>query len=169
MKSLSIAGGATWWFLGAIVLVVLLAVFGKFRGADDTENDSPLIRADFSDDAAWETLCRLAQAPYEDGFRAYLRCVDERQYEGMNAQRIVALKKRIRNQSFAFIADKRALEDPEHPILVVDLGAEPGRSFRVIPSQMWSIENNLSIANMDWEDFEDELGADRVYRGIPND
>jgi hypothetical protein len=27
------------------------------------------------------------------------------------------------------------------------------------------VENNLSIANMDWEDFAGEVGGDGVYRG----
>lgn len=168
MKNLS-AGGAAWWIAGAAVLLILTVAVWRFRVPSDAEENSPFIRADFSDDAAWKRLCKAAQAPYEDGFRAYLRCIDDPQYDKLDSKRLVALKGKIKDQGFAFIADKKALHDPEHPILVADLGQKPGRSFRVIPSVMWSVENNLSIANMDWEEFEDELGPDGVYRGIRNE
>jgi hypothetical protein len=39
--------------------------------------------------------------------------------------------------------------------------------FRVIPSQMWSVENNLSIANMDFFEFADAVGDDGIFRGFP--
>ena len=44
---------------------------------------------------------------------------------------------------------------------------EPGRTFRVIPSEMWSVENNLSIANMDFAEFADAVDEDGVFRGFP--
>lgn len=49
---------------------------------------------------------------------------------------------------------------------MVDLDDEPGRTFRVIPRELWSVENNLSIANMDYRDFADSVGADGVFRGF---
>jgi len=52
-------------------------------------------------------------------------------------------------QSFVFIADRFAITNREHPVLVVDLVEEPGRTFRVVPSEAWGVENNLSLANMD--------------------
>jgi hypothetical protein len=60
-----------------------------------------------------------------------------------------------------------SLTHPEHPILVVDLFDEPGRTFRVVPSEMWSVENNLSIANMGFEDFVGAVDRDGVFRGFP--
>jgi hypothetical protein len=36
-----------------------------------------------------------------------------------------------------------------------------------LPSQIQAIENNLSIANMDFEDFADSVDADGVFRGFP--
>ena len=75
------------------------------------------------------------------------------------------------------IADSMSLSSPDHPILVVDLSdmflsiAEfpeiAGRMpFRCIPSELWSVDNNLNIANMDWEDFAGAAGEDRVFRGF---
>ena len=50
---------------------------------------------------------------------------------------------------------------------VVDLHAELGRPFRVIPPEMWGVENNLSIANMDFYEFADKAEPDGVFRGFP--
>jgi len=33
---------------------------------------------------------------------------------------------------------------------------------------MWSVENNLSISNMDFSDFADSADADGVFRGFPD-
>jgi hypothetical protein len=71
------------------------------------------------------------------------------------------------SRSFLFVVDRHALEHPDHPILVVDLRAEPGRTFRVVPSAVWAVENNLSIANLDFADFADAVGPDGVFRGFP--
>jgi len=65
--------------------------------------------------------------------------------------------------------DRVALTDPEHPILVVDLMDQPGRTFRVIPSEAWGVENNLSIANMGFEEFAEAADEDGVFRGFPKD
>ncbi|GAB4214988.1 MAG: hypothetical protein OHK0012_14070 [Synechococcales cyanobacterium] len=59
------------------------------------------------------------------------------------------------------------LSNPEQPILVVDLIHEPGRTFRVIPGEIWAVENNLSIANMDFHDFANSVDPDGVFRGFP--
>jgi hypothetical protein len=49
---------------------------------------------------------------------------------------------------------------------VVDLHRQRGRTFRAIPSQIRAIENNLSLANMDFAEFADNAGADGVFRGF---
>jgi len=51
-------------------------------------------------------------------------------------------------------------------VLVVDLYSDPGRSFRVIPSELWGVENNLSLANIDFEEFADAVDRDGVFRGF---
>ncbi len=44
--------------------------------------------------------------------------------------------------------DSVTLSEPEHPILVLNLYGLVGRTFRVIRSEMWGVENNVSIANL---------------------
>jgi hypothetical protein len=58
------------------------------------------------------------------------------------------------------------LTDPERPVVVVDLGAQPGRTFRVIPREMWGVGNNLSLANMDFREFADNADPDGMFRGF---
>jgi hypothetical protein len=80
-----------------------------------------------------------------------------------------------------FFATKRFLggtiADPEHPILAVHNddpydGDDPeftlprGATFRVIPSSISEPENNLRIANMDFEEFADSTDDDGVFRGF---
>jgi hypothetical protein len=38
--------------------------------------------------------------------------------------------------------------------------------FRCIPSELWGVDNNLNISNMDWEDFSGAAGEDGVFRGF---
>ena len=42
----------------------------------------------------------------------------------------------------------------------------PEQTFRVIPSELWSVENNLSLANMDFEEFAGAAGAEGVFLGF---
>ncbi|POX60459.1 hypothetical protein C3492_27380 [Streptomyces sp. Ru62] len=38
--------------------------------------------------------------------------------------------------------------------------------LRVIAGELWSMENNISIGNMDWEEFVDAANGDGVFRGF---
>jgi len=56
---------------------------------------------------------------------------------------------------------------PDHPLLVVNLhAAVDARPFRTPPRQVQSIQNNLSLANMDYLEFASSAGADGVFRGF---
>jgi hypothetical protein len=57
------------------------------------------------------------------------------------------------------------MTDPEHPVLCIDLSGS-GRSFRIVPEELWGAENNLAIAKMDFADFADAVEGDGVFRGF---
>jgi hypothetical protein len=38
--------------------------------------------------------------------------------------------------------------------------------LRVIAEELWEVENNISLANMDWEEFVDAAEDDGVFRGF---
>jgi hypothetical protein len=128
---------------------------------------SLVLRTDFSDDAAWNALCAAMQEPSDGGFRAFVDCISDPAYAGLTVDQLVALPPEGTGRSFVFIADQVTFTDPKWPVFVVDLHAEPGRTFRVIPREMWGVENNLSIANMDFYEFADKAEPDGVFRGFP--
>jgi hypothetical protein len=102
-----------------------------------------------------------------DGFRANLNIVDDRRFDRLTIEQLLALAPKDPESTFLFLVDSVTLESPGHPVLVVDLGEQPGRFFRVIPRQMWAVQNNLVIANASWEDFADAVDADGVFRAPP--
>lgn len=138
---------------------------------------SLLIRTDFTDDDLWRETALAAMAPvssgFEDGteFQAGLTCIDNPDNDGLTVPRLLEL---IGSGPpyYAFLADHETIVNPEHPIVAVDSGPANtghvrGQTIRVIPEEMWSIENNLSISNMGFDDFVRTTDADGVYRGIP--
>lgn len=127
---------------------------------------SLVLRTDFSDDAAWRALCAEIQEPSAEGFVADVDCVSDASYEGLTADQLVE-RARGGTRTFAFLVDRKTLTHAEHPVLVVDLYDRPGRTFRVIPSEMWGVENNLALANMDYHEFADNVDPDGVFRGFP--
>jgi hypothetical protein len=132
----------------------------------ETDN-SLLLRTDFSDDAVWASLCIAVQQPNEEGFRAHLDCFSDPAYDRLGVEELVAVCPKGGDRTFAFIADRTTFTDPERPVLVVDFYHEPGRTFRVTPREMWGVENNLSIGNMDFYEFADNVDPDGVFRGFP--
>jgi Domain of unknown function (DUF6924) len=136
----------------------------QMKNLPDTEF-VPLLRTDFSDDAAWETVCRAVRAPVGP-FQAYVECISDAALAGLQVDQLLALAAADFSHTFFFVVDRLTLTHPEQPVLVVDAYEEPGRTFRVVPAEMWAVENNLSIANIDWEEFAELLGPDGILRGI---
>jgi hypothetical protein len=132
-----------------------------------------LVRTWFGNDEAWEQLKVAVDTPSEDGFLATVRVVEDRSYEGLDSQTLAALTSHDKYGALvSFLADETTLTSPDLPILVVwvlppvagdDREFPP---FRVIPSQLWSVENNLNLANMDWVEFYRWTGPDGVFRGF---
>ena len=125
-----------------------------------------LLRSDYSDQSGWAEFCRLVEAPYEEGFRAYVTFVDDTLLAGMTLAELMAVAESGGYQSFFFVADRKAIQSSEHPVLAVDLHETRGSTFRVIPAQMWAVENNLSLANMEFSTFAAHADPDGVVRGF---
>jgi hypothetical protein len=138
-----------------------------------------LVRTDFANDDAWDLVRDEATREYgPDGFRAYVEPVSDPQWADATWESVkTAAPVDDHGPSVLFIADSVTFASPEHPVMVVDLddkilsAAEfpeiAGRTpFRCIPSELWSVENNLNISNMDWEEFAREVGDDGVFRGF---
>jgi hypothetical protein len=139
---------------------------------------SLLVRTDFTSDEVWQQVADEATRENEDGFRAYAEPVGDPAFDAASWETVkAAVPVNVHGGAVLFIADSICLSSPDHPILVVDLSdtylsaAEfpeiVGRTpFRCIPSELWSVDNNLNIANMGWEEFAEAVDEDGVFRGF---
>ena len=128
--------------------------------------DPLVIRTDYSSDDAYSMLLARMSAPSAEGFRAYLTFASDTSLSGRSAEEIIAASSLHYEHFFLFVMDSTTFHHPEHPILCLGLKTNEGKSLRVIPSEMCAIENNLSTANMDFEDFVETADPDGVYRGV---
>jgi len=129
-----------------------------------------VIRTDFEDQQAWETICRLIRAPVHEGsytFYAHVEFLEDNGYRNLSVEELLATVPRGYDHTFFFVVDRATISNPDFPILVVDLDESRGRSFRATPSQIQSIENNLSIANMGFEEFAEAADEGDIFRGFP--
>ena len=135
---------------------------------DDINNDyaSPVIRTDFTDEAAWKKIQRDVAAKNILGFSANVRFIDDREYSELTGQELLQRISGLNDYGCIFIADVTAMSSTEHHLLVLDPSNPTGKTFRVIPSEAWALENNLSIANMDYSEFSDSADSDGVFRGL---
>jgi hypothetical protein len=147
--------------------------------------DSSVVRTDFTDDAEWQRIVAAIKAPSDIGGQecfAYVKFVDDIRYDGAEPIAIVNSLPDDYPHYFLFIIDSTTLADPETAILVVNFlpydddsydtpprerQASAIETFRAIPSAIQSIENNLSTANMEFEEFAESVDADGVFRGFP--
>jgi hypothetical protein len=132
--------------------------------------DTPVIRTDFSDPAAWEAVRAAIVAPGAEArlFAAHVEFVDDAGFAGRTPTQILALV----TDEFAschpclFIVDKTTLSADDWPVLVMDLCIEKGRMFRAAADEVSVIEANLSVGNSDFSfyaEFAEEAGG--VFRG----
>ncbi len=127
---------------------------------------SLVLRVDFTDDVAWETIKAAIAGAHE-----YLTAtfVSDPAFAGVSVEALVAADAAAGEDeklTYVFVADVVAMVDEEHPLLAVDLFDEPGHSFRVPPQWFADVSANLAIANMDFDEFADATDASTTFRGF---
>jgi hypothetical protein len=131
-------------------------------------SDPLVVRTDFSDQAAWQAIAAEVQAPQgEYGFLANVELVDDHSNQALPLDQ---LRERLATRSpcfFAFIVDATTIAHPEHPLLVIGLRENQDGDFRAISSAIQSIENNLSLSNMDFDEFASSVDEDGIFRDFP--
>ena len=153
----------------------------------DTHNPW-VVRASISNDQSWELIKKLAAAPQKDllsgmEFTANVRFVEDPLFANLPCHDIVRSLPADYPGYLVFVVDAQSDQGNEHSLLVVgfspqgedpkDFDRKPNqtpleeiRSFRALPSTIQSIENNLTIANMDFEDFRNAVHQDGIFRGF---
>ncbi|MFC9842921.1 DUF6924 domain-containing protein [Streptomyces sp. NPDC060223] len=105
-------------------------------------------------------------SPNKDGVFANVAVVDDRRYEGLASDQVLDLIPAEYYHPLLVLADSEALASHERPLRVMNLRGERGHCVRVVAAQLWSIENNLSGANRDFEEFVGAVDEDGVFRGF---
>jgi hypothetical protein len=130
--------------------------------------NTPLIRTDFTDQESWDALCEAVETPSEDDFLAYVEYIDDPANSDLTPEQILERYSDPRKRPpLIIVADKLAMGTPEMPLLAIDVREEWGRQLRVIVTELWSIENNISISNMWFTEFVAGADPDGVFRGFP--
>jgi len=133
-----------------------------------TSENTLFICTDFQDKVAWDTLVSKVKEPVKPfGFVAYVDFVYDIKLSNASIEDIVSQFQESENHTFLFIADKQTFTHPDNPVLVIDLiKAGEGNTFRATPETLQGIENNLSVANMDFSEFAENVDSDGVFRGF---
>jgi hypothetical protein len=128
--------------------------------------DPLVVRTYFKNDKDWNIISKKLIDNYEMGFKANIEFLNDKQFENALIEDIIKKSKLKYKHNFIFIADSLTFSNAENSVLCIDLHDEIGKSFRVIPSELWGVENNLSISNMDFYEFFDSCDSDGVFRGF---
>jgi hypothetical protein len=124
-----------------------------------------LVRTSFTSPAAWAAVVRGFTTPSPDGFLPNVGVVEDRAFERMSAASVLA-ELPDGHRSVVFVADEVTETSGELLVLAIRPASTPVQSFRLTPANAWSVENNLTLCNMDWEDFMRAVGPDGVFRGF---
>lgn len=130
-----------------------------------TEN-SLLVRTSFVDPAAWTDALTAVRTKSQDGFVAAVDVLDDRAWEKADWEQVrSAALAAQEHAAVLFIADDQALV-ADFPLLVIDLSEASNTPFRCVASELWGVDNNLNIANMDYSEFAEATDQDGVFRGF---
>jgi hypothetical protein len=127
---------------------------------------SLVLRTDFSDDAAWDRVKAAIDSCTSGRDATY---VSDPAYANVTVQALVdmdAVASDDEKLTYLFLADATTMADNEHLLLAVDLYDEPGRTFRVPPRWYADVSRNLTIANVDFDEFADVTDEFGTYRGM---
>lgn len=129
------------------------------------EEGGYLIRTDFSDQEAWHATLQAVRARH-DIFEGSFHVIDDPSYAGATPQAIVERLGPRFDQTYIMVVDRTTLSHPERPVLIVNLWERSMGEFRAVPAQVGAIQINLSLANMDFEDFAGAADTDGIFRGF---
>jgi hypothetical protein len=152
----------------------------QFNAMDTVDEKGWVIRTDFSSEDQWRAIRDLITA--EQPQFPFVNFVSDVARRDQPVRDLVRSLPDDYPGMYCFVVDRDSVEKPEHPILVVGFYPADDKSFdrlprdtpeaeisifRAVPSQVWSIEANLSLANMDFAEFVSCVESDGVFRGHP--
>ncbi|MEW1569734.1 hypothetical protein AB0454_43260 [Streptomyces sp. NPDC093509] len=152
------------------------------NSGDRNEFDPVVIRSDYSDEQAWQSIRATLTENAEVGSTAWI--VDDPVWLGAGADEVLAVvsadESFKRDLPIFFLADFTAMQAKPHALLAITAATRRdfanrkeylqvtafGRQFRIVPHAVHSVHGNLNIASMDFEEFAAAAHRDRegIYR-----
>lgn len=161
----------------------MVCIKGAIEALKIDSSETPLIRTYFgekSSDVKVQKLYEIHTAPTKEGFEARLTLVNDPRCEGLTREILLQPdfdNTVVEREGFAFLMDEQSFEDDT--LLCVNLERDVDdkycyppeemhitERFRVVPSETCSVQNNISIANMDFADFGECVDENGVFRGF---
>ncbi|MEV1045646.1 hypothetical protein [Streptomyces sp. NPDC049916] len=123
-----------------------------------------VIRTDFSEERIWDDIRALISRHTDEGLLTTVRIVDDPGYAGLTAERLLGLLPQDDDCVYLAVADARTsapgLRLQDRTLLVVDAasrGTGPVGVFRTRLSDLPSVDANLSLANMEFGEFQESV------------
>lgn len=108
-----------------------------------------LVRTSFGQDQAWHEIVERVLHPQH--FVPGIQPVNGEAFAGAEIRDILPLLPD--RCAVVFVADEESMLDPRRPLLAVSNRSDSDPPLRVTASAACEMENNLSVVNLDWEDF----------------
>jgi len=124
-----------------------------------------IIRTDFSKTSKWEIICNEINDP-ANMFETYALFVNDIKFKSLDVTQLPKFDYPDSIHTFVLLVDNFTSAHPDHPLNCINLYENFGSSFRVIPSEVWGITANLSLSNMDFEEFTYYLDKEGIFRGF---
>ena len=121
-----------------------------------------VVRTDFSDDDAWRAIGTAVLKPVEEGCRTDAELLDDAAFRGLSTLQVLNRIPNDCENKLLVIVDELAVGVPRHPVLVVDLIDERGRSLRVEPAAVESMVDSINTATLRFASFEHWADADGI-------
>jgi hypothetical protein len=91
--------------------------------------------------------------------------VDDPHFESVGPEELALKAGNDTQHALLVVADQTTMRHAEMPLLCVD-PVSPKVQFRCIPAELWGVENNVSLANMDFSEFVAAVDYDGIFRGF---
>ena len=136
--------------------------------------EAVLLRTDFADQRVWEQVRDTALVSLWGSVAPSLLVVDDDRYDREDLSDLSTPPEGYEKRVLV-VFDKLARTHEDHPLLVIDWLADVDEedeerfiamSLRATPDQAQTVQGNLSMGNMDLEDFLAAAAMDGVFRGF---
>ncbi|MFD5029418.1 DUF6924 domain-containing protein [Streptomyces sp. NPDC058405] len=144
---------------------------------DDREMGAALVvRTDFSNAAAWQEVAVQLTRPWgkHRDHEAAVHLVNDPAWAGVTSDEVQSAASADAELSVVFLADETTMREACRPLLAVEIRAgeqcgdrdseekpaASSRPFRTEPTAIHDVHINLSIGNMDFEDFAEAARED---------